>query len=306
MVDLASDAAGADSNELDAAAGVLARLPCPTLGVGAAVASPAGSRLMDRLDVAVDEPADLERVLATIGRNPLAALALVQLLRHGAPLDVHEGLIAESLAYSMLQAGPEFAAWVAGRAERPTQREELEPAVLVERREDRLELTLNRPKKHNAFSAEMRDRFAEGLRIAIGDASITEVVVRGNGPSFSGGGDLDEFGTLPDPAIAHAVRSTRNPARLLSECADRTTVYVHGACVGAGAELPAFARRVVAAEDAYFLLPEVALGLVPGAGGTVSLPRRIGRQRTALLALSGQRIDAETARSWGLVDELGA
>jgi enoyl-CoA hydratase/carnithine racemase len=74
--------------------------------------------------------------------------------------------------------------------------------------------------------------------------------------------------------------------------------------VGAGIELPAFARRVVADRGAFFELPEVGMGLVPGAGGTVSLPRRIGPQRTAWLALTGRRLDAETALSWGLVDDL--
>ena len=61
---------------------------------------------------------------------------------------------------------------------------------------------------------------------------------------------------------------------------------------------------MVARPDASFWLPELSLGLVPGAGGTVSLPRRIGRQRTAWLALSGRAIDAQTALDWGLVDEL--
>jgi enoyl-CoA hydratase/carnithine racemase len=81
-------------------------------------------------------------------------------------------------------------------------------------------------------------------------------------------------------------------------------VEVHGACVGAGIELPAFARRVVARSDAFFQLPEVAMGLVPGAGGTVSIPRRVGRQRAAYLCLSAVRLDAETALAWGLVDEI--
>ena len=62
-------------------------------------------------------------------------------------------------------------------------------------------------------------------------------------------------------------------------------------------------RRVAAAPDAFFQLPEVGMGLVPGAGGTVSLPRRIGRQRTAEMALSGKRIDAETALA--TLDERG-
>jgi enoyl-CoA hydratase/carnithine racemase len=60
----------------------------------------------------------------------------------------------------------------------------------------------------------------------------------------------------------------------------------------------------VARPDTVIGLPEVSLGLIPGAGGTVSLPRRIGRHRTAWLALTGRTIDAATARAWGLVDEI--
>jgi enoyl-CoA hydratase/carnithine racemase len=62
---------------------------------------------------------------------------------------------------------------------------------------------------------------------------------------------------------------------------------------------------VVARPDTTFWLPELSRGLVPGAGGTVSVPRRIGRQRAAGWMLSGNRIDARTALAWGLVDELG-
>jgi enoyl-CoA hydratase/carnithine racemase len=61
---------------------------------------------------------------------------------------------------------------------------------------------------------------------------------------------------------------------------------------------------VVARSDATFLLPEVAMGLVPGAGGTASIPRRIGRHRSAHLALAGRPIDAVTALEWGLVDRI--
>jgi enoyl-CoA hydratase/carnithine racemase len=82
------------------------------------------------------------------------------------------------------------------------------------------------------------------------------------------------------------------------------TARLHGACYGSGIELPAFADRVVAASDTRIALPELGLGLIPGAGGTVSLPRRIGRHRTAWLALSGAAIDATTALGWGLVDEV--
>jgi enoyl-CoA hydratase/carnithine racemase len=126
----------------------------------------------------------------------------------------------------------------------------------------------------------------------------------GNGPSFCSGGDLGEFGSFPDPATAHVVRLTRSPARLAHQIADRLHVHLHGACMGAGIEVPALAGHVVAAADAVISLPELSLGLVPGAGGTASIPRRIGRHRTAALALSGMRIDATTALGWGLVDEV--
>jgi enoyl-CoA hydratase/carnithine racemase len=81
-------------------------------------------------------------------------------------------------------------------------------------------------------------------------------------------------------------------------------VHLHGACVGSGIELPAFAATVLAEPSTVVSLPEVSLGLIPGAGGTVSLPRRIGRHRTARLALTGDRIDAATALEWGLVDAI--
>jgi enoyl-CoA hydratase/carnithine racemase len=204
----------------------------------------------------------------------------------------------------MLQGGPELSAWLASRPRRPVRPSAGTPAVLVRRSGAGLEITLNRPDRHNAFSAAMRDGVIEALAIAVVEPAIRTIVLRGDGPSFCSGGDLDEFGTFPDPATAHAVRMTRSPARLLAGLAGRVRAEVHGACIGAGIELAAFAGRVVATADAFFQLPEVGMGLVPGAGGTVSLPRRIGRQRTAELALSGRRLDAGTALAWGLIDEI--
>ncbi len=288
-----------------AAAQRLGQLPAVTVAwVGDEVALPLHP-LAAAADVTVREASDLARLRAVTTRTPLAALALVQLLRHSEGRSVHEGLMAESWVYSTLQSGPEFTAWLAGR-EPKVGEESREPAVRAEREGHRLTLTLNRPEKRNAFSAAMRDALCEGLALVHQDPSVRAVELRGAGPSFSSGGDLDEFGTLPDPATAHAIRATRNPGRLLAAVAGRVHAFVHGACVGAGAELPAFCARVSAREDAFFLLPELAMGLVPGAGGTVSLPRRIGRQRTAWMALCGQRVTAAEASRWGLVDEIRA
>ena len=152
----------------------------------------------------------------------------------------------------------------------------------------------------------MRDGLVAALQLAHADPSVETVELRGAGRSFCSGGDLSEFGTAPDPATAHAVRVAAGAAAWMERCAPRAVARVHGACIGAGMELAAFAGRVTAAPDARFCLPEVSMGLVPGAGGTVSVPRRIGRRRAALLALTGQTLDAATALDWGLIDEIRA
>ncbi len=174
----------------------------------------------------------------------------------------------------------------------------------IERRGDILALTLARPEVRNAIDRTLRDELVGALRLAAADPTVRAVELRGSGPDFCAGGDLAEFGTTPDPAVAHAVRTTRSLPAAMAACAERATVFTHGAAIGAGVELMAFARRVVATPDAWFCLPELAMGLVPGAGGTASLPRRIGRARTAYLALSGVPLRAAAARRWGLVDEL--
>ena len=290
-------------------ADALAQLPCVTVacvgdsGSGQPHRAPSG--LAGRVDVCVADAAELDLVASTVRANPLAAVALVQLLRRTAAMEVGHAVVAESAVYSMLQGGPEFARWLAGRTPKARERSG-EPAVRLDRQGDRIELRLNRPERRNAYSAEMRDALCEALHLVLRDASLRHVSLRGEGPAFSSGGDLDEFGTLPDPATAHGIRTTRNAGLLLTRCAERVHAHVHGACIGAGVELPAFCHRVTARADAFFALPEVSMGLVPGAGGTASLPRRIGRQRTAWLALTGERIDAPTALAWGLVDDIEA
>jgi enoyl-CoA hydratase/carnithine racemase len=176
--------------------------------------------------------------------------------------------------------------------------------VLIERDAGVLRVTLNRPARRNAYSRELRDALVGALTVPVLDPTIGAVVIGGAGPAFCSGGDLDEFGTAPDVATAHFVRTSGGAAGLLHRLAGRTEVRVHGACVGAGIELAAFAGRVVAQPGTTFRLPEVSMGLIPGAGGTVSIPRRVGRWRALYLALSGVALDAATAARWGLVDRV--
>ncbi len=253
------------------------------------------------VDVVIDE-ADVGPLTSAFRANPIAATALAVLLRAGAR-SLGDGLAAESAVYSALQAGPEFARW--RRANPPRTRPEPDgPTVLTSRDGDRLRLTLNRPHVRNGFDRRMREDLLAALAVARADPALA-VEITGAGPAFCAGGDLDEFGTRADPASAHLLRLDRSVGRVIDGLRERVTVRLHGACYGSGIELPGFAGRVVAAPDTRIALPEVALGLVPGAGGTVSLVRRAGRHRVAWLALLGRPVDARTALAWGLVDELG-
>jgi hypothetical protein len=278
----------------------LASLPFVVVGVTSGSVDEGWFGLCDVV-VSEDDPAlgDIER---HVDERPITAATLALLLRGQARLSVGDGLVAESAAYSVLQAGPEFASWRA--AHPPRAEHDPGPRVRVERDGNVLRITLTRPQRLNALDAQMRDELVEALTLAAADPGITRVELRGEGTAFCAGGDLDEFGSRPDPASAHLIRLERSVARALARLPKTTVSYVHGATVGSGIELAAFTGTVVAAADTRIALPEIGLGLVPGAGGTVSLPRRIGRLRTAWLAFSGRTIDAVTARDWGLVDQL--
>jgi enoyl-CoA hydratase/carnithine racemase len=250
-----------------------------------------------------DVDQELELLVDQIRERPLAAVTLVHVLRSSDGLSIPKGLLVESLAYSALQSGPEFRTWLDARPTMTPKAEKGDP-VLVARDGHRLTIALNRPEVHNAYNASMRDALCDALSIAAADPSVEEVRLLGAGRSFCSGGDLSEFGTFTDPVRAHLIRTSHSPARLLGCLADRVTAHVHGSCVGSGIEIPTFAATVLADPASTFRLPEVAMGLIPGAGGTVSIPRRIGRRRAGWLALSGRPIDAATAQAWGLVDGL--
>ncbi len=272
-------------------------LPCVTVAPG----DGAAWRRFDVVAQAQDtvDLATADDLLVAVAAHPEAATALVRLVRTARRSDPLTGLWAESVTYGLLQAGREFGSW---RSSAPTAAPGEPGRVVVSRSEAGTTITLSRPERHNALDVSLRDTLVEALRAsALDDGPIT---LRGEGPSFCSGGDLADFGSFPDPVQAHLIRSTRLPARAVAEVRHRLTVEVHGACVGAGVELAAFAERVVAAPGTTFRLPEVAMGLVPGSGGTWSVTHRIGPQRTNWLALTGTAIDVDLARRWRLVDEV--
>jgi enoyl-CoA hydratase/carnithine racemase len=257
-----------------------------------------------RLVPVADLAAAVELLRAAVARSPRAAVSCGQLLRQTAGLGPGPGLAAEAALYSVLLGGPEFARWQAARGVPRAAPAGARSPVRMSRAGGCLSIVLDDPGRRNAVSFRMREALLEAVLLVEADETITEVAISGAGPAFCSGGDLDEFGAATDMVAAYLVRLARAPWRVIDRIAGRVTMRVHGACIGAGTEIAAFGGRVVAAPGTFFALPEVGMGLVPGAGGSVSVPRRIGRWRAAWLMLTGERLAAGTALSWGLVDEL--
>jgi hypothetical protein len=255
-----------------------------------------------RATVACVDPVDeVAQLIASVASVPRAALALTWLLRYSIELEVPAALSAESGIYSMLLGSAEFGLWIAGRG--PARPPGPPERVEVRRDADNLTICLSRPGRRNAVDARMRDALTDALELAEADPALRVTLV-GAGLSFSAGGDLDEFGSAHDPGAAHLIRVVASPGAVVARIRDRVRAYVHGACIGAGVEIPCFAGWVAAAPDTLFALPEIGMGLIPGAGGTVSIPRRIGRSRALWMAITGRRVDVRTALAWGLIDAI--
>jgi enoyl-CoA hydratase/carnithine racemase len=179
--------------------------------------------------------------------------------------------------------------------------------LLVERKGKVALVTLNRPDSINAVNDAIRNDFSQMMRDLDADPEIAAIVLRGAGErGFCAGADIKE-----KRALGSAVAERR---RLLPglwiETLDQVTkpviAAIHGFCLGGGLELALACDIRIAARGAQFGLPETALGLIPGGGGTQRLPRLIGLSQALDLLISGERIDAERAYAIGLVTRLAA
>jgi len=297
VVDLSE--ASYSSHQVKAISQWLRRQPVPVIGL-----MNDDERMVDALDLLADTESEAERLASFISQNPQASAVLMQITRVTMSLPVAAALAVESLGYATLQGGEEFSRWLSGQDKAKTNDSNILAPVVMERMDSELSILLNSPSNRNALSVSMREGLSEAFSLVAMDDSIERVVVSGAGPCFSAGGDLKEFGTSKDIAEAHRIRQLKMPAQYLAEHAQRYSFNLHGACIGAGIELPAFAGHISATRDAFFRLPEVGMGLIPGAGGCVSIPRRIGRHRTNYFAVTGMELSADEALSWGLIDEL--
>lgn len=165
-----------------------------------------------------------------------------------------------------------------------------------------VQIRLNRPERRNALATAVLERIAAALTAAAADQEVRVVLIVGAEGVFAAGADLaeldvsgsDDLVDSPRFKAWHTIRSFPKPL----------IAAVEGWCLGAGAELMMCADIVVVAKDAQIGQPETNIGIIPGAGGTSILPRRIGMARAMDMVLTGEPISGQEAWSLGLVSRL--
>ncbi len=180
----------------------------------------------------------------------------------------------------------------------------VEPAALYEVRGHVAIITLNRPAAKNAVNAALSTAVGEGLERAAKDDAVRVIIISGGtGTAFCAGADLKDLAQhKPLTAEGHPEWGF---AGVAEHWIDKPVIAaVNGFALGGGTEIVLAADLVIAAENAKFGLPEVKVGLLAGAGGVVRLHRQLPLKRALELALTGEPLDAQTAKSWGLVNQV--
>ena len=179
--------------------------------------------------------------------------------------------------------------------------------IVYEKRGPVAHVVLNRPRVVNAYNVKMRDDLYQALHAVADDPDVRVVVVRGaGGKGFCAGADLTEFGTAPSQVIAREVRGERDVWGMFLSIRKPMIATMHGYVLGAGVEMAMLCDLRIASEDAVFGVPEAALGMIPAAGGSQTIPRNVGIPRALGMLLTSRRIGAEEARRWGLVHRIVA
>ena len=178
-------------------------------------------------------------------------------------------------------------------------------AAVIYHKENSLAIvSLNRPKVFNAYNVEMRDGLYETRHSVGDDPEVRVMILRGEGPAFSTGGDVSEFGSAPSPVGAREIRWRRDVWGTLLSLPQPTIAAVHGFTVGGGMEMALLCDLCIAADDTVFFLPETGLGMIPGVAGTQTAPRAIGLGRALDMVLTGKRVNAEQALQIGLTNQV--
>ena len=160
---------------------------------------------------------------------------------------------------------------------------------------------LNRPQVINAFDIQMRDDLYVALEAARDDPDVRAIIISGAGErGFCAGADLSEFGSAPSQAIARQVRWERDLWGLFLSISKPMVAALHGYVIGSGVEIACLCDVRIAADNAIFRMPETALGMIPAAGGSQTLPRTIGQGPAMKILLANEILDAAQALDLGL------
>src|SRR5688572_20515948 len=166
-------------------------------------------------------------------------------------------------------------------------------------------ITVNRPDKLNALNADTVGELLEAARRAATDDAVRAVILTGAGEkSFVAGADIAELAKMTPLSGIDVSRQGQDTLRFLETMRKPVNAAVNGFALGGGLELALACHIRIASENAKFGLPEVKLGIIPGYGGTIRLPRVVGRGRALELILTGEMIDAQEAYRIGLVNHV--
>jgi enoyl-CoA hydratase/carnithine racemase len=176
--------------------------------------------------------------------------------------------------------------------------------VTIDREAPLAILRLNRPERLNAVSRELIEDVIGALDALEADADVRAIVLTGAGRAFCAGADLAERRTLDERAVlVHRKRVVALFDRV-ARCETPLVAAVNGAAYGGGAELALLCDVILAAEEAVFRFPEVALGIIPGGGGCYTLVRAVGKYRAKELVLTARKVPAAEALGLGLVSRV--
>ena len=176
--------------------------------------------------------------------------------------------------------------------------------VEVETRGDVALITLARPEKLNAITAEMLDGLLEAVEGVAASESVGAAVLTGRGRAFSAGGDITAMSAMEEPEFADTIARYMRVAAAFRSCPKPIIAAVHGYALAGGFELALLCDVRFAARGTRFGLPDTPLGLSPTSGMTWLLPRVVGLGRAMYLTLSADDIDADEAERIGLVSRV--
>ena len=174
--------------------------------------------------------------------------------------------------------------------------------LIVTRHGRVLHLTLNRPAARNALNNALLSELAATLEAAASDSEISVCVIAGNERFFAAGADLNE---MAEKDLAATLNDIRPQLWARINAFNKPLIAaVNGYALGAGCELALLCDLVIAGENARFGLPEITLGIMPGAGGTQRLIRSVGKSLASKMVLTGESITARQALAAGLVSDV--